>query len=300
MRRGKSFFIFLCRLSALVIVLSGCAGRAPKMDRDWQPHELHARVAENYRRLQTFRGRGPLTIESPQIRFSTAAEILAVKPDSLFIKVEASLGVDVGFFFVDRRQFASFSPLDNVYYYGETEKMRELMFFRMELTYDEMLSGLLGAALPPFDSSFTVTREGEQYRFEGRRRRLAGSSAPMMNANGMHADTAATENEEAEWRLTYWVTAGRGVVTKAEQRDGGGELYARQDFKRFRRVRGVWLPQLIQMERPAERERMTIFYNHVEANKKIAPAEFAIRVPKNVKRVDLSSDPAALPELKNF
>lgn len=284
----------------LVVLLSGCAGRAPELNRDWQPQELYWRVAENYRRLQTFRGRGPLTIESPQMRFSTAAEILTVKPDSLFIKVEASLGVDVGFFFVDRHSFASFSPLENVYYYGETDRMRELMLFRMELTYDEMISGLLGAALPPFDSSYTVMRDGDQYRFEGRRQqRLAGMGTPAASTNGIHADTTET-GAKAAWRLTYWVDPGRGVVTKAEQRYGDGELYARQEFKRFRRVRGIWLPQLIQMERPAERERMTIFYNHVEVNKKIAPAEFTIRVPKNVKRVELSSDPAALPELRNF
>jgi hypothetical protein len=52
------------------------------------------------------------------------------------------------------------------------------------------------------------------------------------------------------------------------------------------------------MERLGDHERMTIFYNHVEANKKIAPAEFSIRVPKNARRVHLSG-PDALPELKN-
>jgi hypothetical protein len=51
------------------------------------------------------------------------------------------------------------------------------------------------------------------------------------------------------------------------------------------------------MERPGDRERMTIFYNRVEANKKIAPAEFSIRVPKNARRVNLSG-PDDLPELK--
>ncbi len=276
----------------------GCAGRAPKLNREWQPAELYWRVAENYRRLQTFKGNGPLTIEAPQIRFNTTAQILAVKPDSLFIKVEAGLGVDVGFFFVDRRQFASFSPLENVYYHGETAKMRELMLFRMELSYDEMMSGILGAALPPFDSSFTVTRDGDEYRFDGRRQQqFAGATSPAMSTNGIHADSAMVEEEKVEWRVTYWVNADRGVVTKAEQRDEDGELYARQEFKRFRQVRGIWLPQLIQMERPGDRERMTIFYNRVEANKKIAPAEFSIRVPKNAKRVTLS-DPDELPELK--
>jgi hypothetical protein len=143
---------------------------------------------------------------------------------------------------VDRQHFASFAPLQNVYYYGETEQMQALMPFRMELTYDEMISGMLGAALPPFDSSFTLARDGETFRFDGKRRPQLGEA---INTNG-----ALEAKTETAWQLAYWVDAERGVVTKAELRDEQGELYARQTFKRFRKMRGVWLPQLIQMERP--------------------------------------------------
>jgi hypothetical protein len=287
-------------MGLLLLLLSGCAGRAPRLDRELSPREVYLRVAENYRRLQSFRGNGRLTFESPQIQFSAPAHILALKPDSLFIKVEAGLGIDVGFFFADRKTFASFSPMENIYYYGETEKIRELTLFRIELTHDEMMSAMIGAALPPFDSSFTVTRDGEDYLFSGRRKqeRLA-YSPPANEVNGNAAalfpPAATDENREVEWQLTYWVDAARGVVTKAEQRDGNGEPYARQEFKRFRRVRGVWLPQLIKMERPEERERLTIFYNHVEANKPIPAAEFVIRVPESARRVKIS-DPADLPQ----
>ncbi|MDZ7363245.1 MAG: DUF4292 domain-containing protein [candidate division KSB1 bacterium] len=265
------------------LILSGCAGRAPKLDHEWQPQELYGRVVENYRRLQTFRGEGPLTVESPAYRLSAPARILVLKPDSIFIKVEAALGVDAGFFFADRRQFATFSPLENLYLYGETSRVRELTLFQMDLTYDEMMSGMVGAALPPFDSTFIITRDGEMYRFEGKRRQRFNDNA----ANGL-TQYAAAEIDSALWRVTYWVNAERGVVTKAEERLASGELYARQEFKRFRQVRGVWLPQLIQMQRPGAKERLTIFYNRVEVNDKIAASEFVIHLPKNAKRVNLS------------
>jgi hypothetical protein len=271
----------------LVFILPGCAGRAPRPTSELGPRELYLQVAENYRRLQTFRGNGRLTIEMPKFQFSAPAQIFALKPDSLFIKVEAGFGVDVGFFFADRRHFASFSPLENIYYYGEVEKMRELVLFRMELTYDEMMSGMIGAALPPFDDSFVVMRDGDEYRFEGWRKQ------------SVEGATGTNGNSEVGWQLTYWVNPARGIVTKAEQRDADGKLYARQEFKRFRRMRNVWLPQLIQMERPSEQERLTIFYNHVEANTRISPSEFAIRVPENTKRIKISS-PADLPEPKNL
>jgi hypothetical protein len=283
-----------CALVLILVglILAGCAGRAPKLDREWQPQELYGRVVENYRRLQTFRGEGPLTVESPEYRLSAPARILVLKPDSIFIKVEAALGVDAGFFFADRRQFATFSPLENLYLYGETSRVRELTLFQMDLTYDEMMSGMVGAALPLFDSTFTVTRDGEMYRFEGTRRQRFNDNA----ANGL-TQYAAAEIDSALWRVTYWVNAERGVVTKAEERLASGELYARQEFKRFRQARGVWLPQLIQMQRPGAKERLTIFYNRVEVNDKIAATEFVIRVPKSAKRVDLS-DPNNPPEIE--
>jgi hypothetical protein len=286
----RSFFaLFLFFL----FIITGCAGRAPELNRDSQPEELYQRVVENYRRLQTFRGEGPLTIESPKMRLSAPALILVLKPDSIFIKVEAALGIDAGFFFADRRQFATFSPLENLYFFGETAKVRELTLFQMDLTYDEMMSGMVGAALPHFDSTFTITREGETYRCEGKREpRLAGD----LHGNGMTQYAAAIDR--AVWGVTYWINPARGVVVKAEERDENGELYARQEFKRFRQVRGVWLPQLIQMQRPALKERLTIFYNHIEVNNKIAASEFGIRVPQNARRVDLS-DPENFPETKN-
>jgi hypothetical protein len=42
------------------------------------------------------------------------------------------------------------------------------------------------------------------------------------------------------------------------------------------------------MQRPGVKERLTIFYNHVDVNGKIASTEFVIRVPKNARRIDLS------------
>jgi len=285
---------FLHSLLICFFVIAGCAGRVPELNRDWQPEELYSRVVENYRRLHTFRGEGPLTVESQKVRLSAPSRILVLKPDSIFIKVEAALGIAAGFFFADRRRFATFSPLENLYFFGETAKVRELTFFQMDLTYDEMMSGMVGAALPHFDSTFAVTREGDEYRLEGKRPQRF---AEEMQANGM-TQYATAELDSAAWRVTYWINAARGVVVKAEERDENGALYARQDFKRFRQVRGVWLPQLIQMQRPALKERLTIFYNHIEVNNKIAASEFVIRVPQNARRVDLS-DPENLPETKN-
>jgi hypothetical protein len=288
----RAFPFVTCFSLAALSLLFGCS-KPPRLEQELSPREVYLRVAENYRHLQTFRGVGRLTVESPQVNFSAAANILAVKPDSIFVKAEAVLGIDAGFFFADRHGFASFSPLENVYYYGATRNINELIFFEMELTYDEMMSAMIGTALPDFDSTFATTRDGDAYRFSGRRkqkRNFATSPADSLNGNSIAAlqPVSRDEGDEVEWQMVYWVDAARGVVTKAEQRDREGRLYARQQFKRFRKTRGVWLPQFIQIERPPAHERLAIFYNHIEINGRVASAEFFIRVPENAKRINLS------------
>ncbi|MDZ7343474.1 MAG: DUF4292 domain-containing protein [candidate division KSB1 bacterium] len=288
---GRAFIVANCLSLTFLVLFFGCT-KPPQLEQELSPRDVYLRVAENNRRLQTFRGVGRLTVESPQVNFSAPANILAVKPDSIFVKAEAVLGIDAGFFFADRNHFASFSPLENIYYYGDTRHLNALVFFEMELTYDEMMSGMIGTALPDFDSTFVVTLDGNTFRFAGRRKQkqnLAATVGDSLNENSLTALLPADrEQEAAEWQMVYWVDAARGVVTKAEQRDREGGLYARQQFKRFRKNRGVWLPQLIQIERPPTHERVTVFYNHIEVNGRVAATEFVIRVPESAKRINLS------------
>ncbi len=245
-------------------ILAGCAGssRTLQVEAGMKPETIYLQVAENYRRLQTFRGLGKLIIDSPQNQVVASATVLTRQPDSMFVKAEGMFGVDAGFFFADRKRFESYSPFENTYFFGEAGQLRRLVLFQVEVTYDEMLSGIVGAILPPLDSTFAMTAEDEALRLDGRR---------------------------GEWQMSFWIDRERGVVTKAEQRDREGKLYSRQTFRRFRKANGIWLPQWLQLDRPGQRERFTIYYDRVQVNGKISPREFSLRVPPSAVRIDLSS-----------
>jgi outer membrane biogenesis lipoprotein LolB len=258
-------------LPVVLLLLTGCAAltRSSRPLISANPQQIHAQAADNYRRLQSFRGNGRLIIDSPEVQLAAAATVLTQQPDSMFIKVEATFGVDAGFFFADRKRFESYSPFENTYFFGDVNHMEQLLLFRMKVNYDEMLSGITGAMLPAFDSTFVMTVDEGSYRFEGRR--------------------------EA-WRVTYWIDPKHGGVIKAEQHDSTGALYSRQTFRRFHKTNGIWLPQWLQLDRPGARERFTIFYNRVTVNAKIAPADFSLRVPASAARIDLSA-PIVEPEV---
>lgn len=250
-------------LPLALCLLAGCAAfRSSRPLVPTDPQQVYFKVAENYRRVQSFRGNGRLIIDSPEMQLAAAATVLTKQPDSMFIKVEATFGVDAGFFFADRKRFESYSPFENTYFFGDVNHMDQLLLFRMQVNYDEMLSGITGAMLPPFDSTFVMTIDNDNYRFEGKR--------------------------EA-WRVTYWIDPKRGAVTKAEQHDSTGALYSRQTFRRFHKTEGVWLPQWLQLDRPTTRERFTIFYDRVAINTKIDAASFSLRVPASAAHINLAA-----------
>lgn len=226
--------------------------------------EIYFRVADNYRRLQTFAGSGKIIIETPDVQYAGTVNVAARLPDSLIVKVEAAFGVDVGFFFADQEKFASYAPLENTYYTGRTNDAPELFFFHIEVSFEEIMSEMIGAVVPPFDSTFSMQIDGEDFRFDGRR---------------------------GNYRVTYWVDAEKFVVKRGLLANAKNEVVGKQEYSRFRKKRGVWLPQLIRAEsRPGGiQQRLTIFYERIDPGSAVTPSMFKFKVPANAKRRDLST-----------
>ncbi len=221
-------------------------------------------VAENYRRVDSFSGDGKIIIETADLQYAGPVHVAARLPDSLIVKVEAAFGIDVGFFFVDRNHFATYAPLENTYYSGPARDAPALLFFHIEASFEEIMGMVVGAVLPPFDSTFAMQTDGGDYRFEGRR---------------------------GDYRVRYWVDSKKYVVKRGTLMDAHGAVIASQEFSRFRKKAGAWLPQLIRANSRSAGapQRVTVFYERVEIGAPIAPAEFTFKVPATAKRIDLSA-----------
>jgi len=273
MKRMRIFFRSMCRrifLGAGLLILPAAfifcstSSRLVKLH-DAKADEVYSRIADNYRRLQTFSGSGKIIIETPELQYAGTVHVVACPPDSLIVKVEAAFGVDVGFFFADRTRFASYAPLENTYYTGRTGDAPELLFFHIEVSFEEIMSEMIGAVVPPFDSTFVMQVDGGDLRFDGKR---------------------------GDYHVTYWVDAEKFVVKRGVLVDAKNRLAGKQEFSRFRKKNGVWLPQLIRAEsRPAgAQQRLTIFYERIDPGSKVAPVMFTFKVPANAKHVDLSAE----------
>jgi len=62
----------------------------------------------------------------------------------------------------------------------------------------------------------------------------------------------------------------------------------RQDFKNYRNIDGIYLPMIIQITLPDQKERISIFYKSVELNKPLDLAKHTIEISSKVQQLNLN------------
>lgn len=250
----------LHRLALLaLLLLPGCAlfhGDSASDLSSLTPESVLRRIEANNQRISTLTGRGRLIIEIPDTPFSGEVIIRVIRPDSLYIATEAAFGVDVGFLFADGKSFHSYSPIDNLYLIGPVNRLGSLVLFNLEIAYTDLLNSVMGAASFPLQPDTKMVLRDDRFYF----------SQPFQGQ-----------------KLLYEVDAGRFVITKIQLFDAAGRETFRQEFRRFRKIKGIWVPRHIQLTRPPTRERLTVWYSRVDLNRPLAPQLFTYKVPANAR-----------------
>lgn len=258
----KHSFILFSTLT-LYFFVTGCAAFRPNAIADlnkYTPEQILEKVAANHDQIHSLDGKGLLVVEMPGNAFQGNATIKVLHRDSLFIKAEAAFGIDVGYFFANRRAFAHYSPFENTLYRGPIEKVNKLILFQMKITYDELLTALLGTLKFDMTPETIVNIESNQYIF--------------------------TQKRQENW-LTIYVDPGKFVITQAELKDEEGNLLVREEFKFFRNINGIWFAKSIRVHKLDSNERLTINYSKMELNRPISPDNFNFKVPRDARRYRL-------------
>jgi len=257
----RSIARFLLTASVLALSLTGCAtatkSRLP--DRTTlTAKEVHAAVSENFQKLRTFEGNARVVIEMPGDGYNGFSKIYLKMPDSIYVKTEAILGIDIGALFLDERFFAAYAPRENTLYYGEAASLDLRDFLQVEVRTDELDELFTGLAQVETNDSSTVS---------------------------VREDEVVLTTRTAGRRTRFWIDAHKGVVTKSEVSTPAGTVLLRKEFQRIRHKKGIYLPQTIKVTRPQARERITVFYTRQRINKSIKPERFRIKAAKNARKV---------------
>lgn len=222
------------------------------------PSRLQALIFDNYHKLKTFEGKARIVIELPGDGYNGYSSVYLKMPDSIYVKTEAILGIDIGALFLDAHYFAAYAPRENTLYYGETATLDLRDFLQVEIETTELQEIFTGLVQPEVRPASVIAQDG-------------------------HDIVVSTDTGHGS--LKYWVDADKPVVTKAELRDRDGKVVLKKEFQRIRKRKGIYLPQTIKVTRPQARERITVYYTSQKINKKIADKKFRIKTSKTARKV---------------
>ena len=217
------------------------------------------RIQEHSSRVKTFQGWGRLTVVSEIESFVALIRVAARPPDSLWLKVEGPLGVDVliGCFAGDSALL--YSPWEDVVYEGSIQRFQDLQILPFPIYSDDLLQSVLGLPLPAdaMKNSFvTLSPDARQYIMT-----LGSQTRLRVEPKGPD-------------------------IAKWEEMDHTGENLWTWSGKIFRKQRKTWLPRLIRFEQVNPKQRITLFYEKVKINRRLKKQWSHIRIPEGVPRFE--------------
>ncbi len=252
----------LLAVALSLMLFTACATKGPVI----KPNESRIAIIEeilhkNHQKFKTLQGRGKLVLQSPRQSFSGSAVVNLKNPDSLYVRVEAVFGLDVGIVFADPREFLIYSPMENIAYVGDnTDTLRLKSFLGFDLTFEEMMQSMSGLATLKNMSTTKVKMKDNELHVIG-------------IADSIFYD--------------YTLDTQFGLISKVVIKDFNGRTLRIEEYQHFSTINGVRLPRLVRFTRPNEKESLTIFYDRLVINEPMSAKDFYVSIPQDVLKIRL-------------
>ena len=243
-----------------VIILGGCSSvpSANLTGRSISPEIVQRIVKVNKEKVQSLTGSGTLSIETPEMAQSGSFELLLHKPDSILVKVEGPFGIHVGAVLLTRTDFSFYNSLQNQLITGTVNASNLKKIFRMNLTFDELLSLFTGGSFFAGDdeSPDSITVEDNQF--------------------------VLTYGKEHGSRR-YWIDPATLLILKIQHIDASGKLDLEERFEKFRDLGDASLPRQIRLTQYQARRVVAVAFSSLAINTGDVP--LVLDVPTNAERV---------------
>ena len=252
---------FFCLLAATV-VFANCTTpfRSRKPLPEISPDLLISGIRQHAARLKTFQGRARLTFVSPKGSFGGSLKISVKNPDSLWIKVEGPLGIDLLTGRLGGGQALFYNPWENIAYKGSIKEIQKNGILPFDMDLSNLMHGVIGLLVPDekmLDSLDYFFTRGNKYILD-------------------------IGNKEK-----VWVEPVGPVVSRWEMKNTDGKILWSWEGKEFKEKKGICLPRIIKITHYRFREQITLFYETVKTNQSMKNGWSNIRIPEGVDTIEL-------------
>lgn len=247
----------------LVVVVTACGNKARFAGSNVQPFvttvdEWPVAYKTNFEQIQSLAGKARLTIESPDFSGNVSISSYWVNPNVLFLQAEGPFGLDVGKIYIGSNRFLIYNQYTNHFSSGSVADPYLNRFLQTDFTLSEIKFSVLGHALQP--------------------------EVPIRLVDAQHG---VFEARDGGLSYRYVVNPRSGLLETCEV-SRNSRVFLRQQFKNYRVVGGIYVPGIVQMTMPAQKQRISIFYNELELNQPIDPKVYTIEVASKVEQLNLN------------
>ncbi len=208
----------------------------------------------NYESLHSLQSQVRITVESPTLATNFNASLIFAAPDTLFIRAEGPLGIDVGKIFIGAKRFIFFNQYNNQFLSGSLDETYYNTFLETHLTLSEIREAALGYAPPPSGLKLVDQQHGIFAALVGNRK----------------------------WR--FEVEPRSGLLSSFEIRENNRTVF-KQEFQRYRLVDGIVFPALTRVILPEKNEMVAIFHKNIKINQAVNPGTYRIVVGPKVEQL---------------
>lgn len=242
--------------------------------RQWStPEEIIEAYNSNYQKLRTLKAEGRLSIQSQEFNESATVYVLIKMPDSLKLRLEGPLGIDVANFFIDSNRYLLYLNRDEIVYEGtvDTINVSSLLNETIGLNINENVTGfqelqkemigLFAGGYPLDESNLSAVNFADSTR---------ANTIFKLSDPSLDVLFEFPRNREQLERIRFF--------------DETGELRIEKSFERYSMVNNVFIPKRIKYTFYEERGRISLVYMNVEVNRTLNSDEFQIKIPHGLRR----------------
>ncbi|MBN2366348.1 MAG: DUF4292 domain-containing protein, partial [Calditrichaeota bacterium] len=220
------------RFSAiLLIMVLGCSSTALRQKPSFVEASLEQwpeYYSKNRDNILTMKSEAVITLESPAIAGNFTAEMLYGAPDTLFLKAEGPLGIDLGKTFIGRKRFILYNQFNNTFFSGSLNDKYYSTFLETDVALNDIKETIIG--YPPLPGNIRLIDEKHGIFMTGTD---VGKKRYVVN----------TKN----WQL-------ESIEIFKNDR-----MVIKQEFERYTSEQGIPIPRLIRIILPHKKEMVAIY-----------------------------------------
>ncbi len=264
LRAGSWIWFWLCFIF-IVLLFSECG--IPFLSSKVAPvvssHTLVNKIHQNVRSLKSFQGKAKLRMLSSEYMFKGNIKICMKNPDSLWMKFEGPMGIDVALVRTKGKEMQYYIPSEKILYTGSVDRLRELNLVPWNVEISDIIQSFLGVIDPP------DTRSDSTIVYSSRE------------------DAYIIPLNTGEVKEKIWIKPRGPVVSRWERRNRYGDpLWVWEGNMFYKRGR-LRLPKFIQITQYNPSQRITLYYEIMDINQKLPEDWYKMKIPEGVEEIEL-------------